>query len=136
KYFDRYRLVLITNYREFRLIGEDKSGKAIELDRYTIAKDETAFWSITARPGPMAEAHSIHLDEFLRRVMMTKAPLFKAQDIAWVLASYAKDALKTINEKDASGLDPPRQALESALGLRFEGQEGNHVFNATRKHTV
>jgi hypothetical protein len=32
KYFDLYRLVLITNYREFRLIGEDRSGKAIELD--------------------------------------------------------------------------------------------------------
>jgi hypothetical protein len=49
KYFDLYRLVLITNYREFRLIGEDSEGKAIELDLYTIADDEAAFWKMTQR---------------------------------------------------------------------------------------
>jgi hypothetical protein len=136
KYFDLYRLVLITNYREFRLIGEDKSGKAIELDRYTIAKDEATFWDMTAHSGPAAQAHAVHLDEFLRRVMMTKAPLVKAQDIAWFLASYAKDALKSINEKDASALDPLREALESALGLRFEGEEGNHFFKSTLIQTL
>ena len=112
KYFDLYRLVLITNYRDFRLIGEDNAGKAIELDRYTIAKDEATFWNMTAHPGPAAYAHAVHFDEFLRRVMMTKAPLVKADDIAWFLASYAKDALKTINEKDATALDPLRHALE------------------------
>jgi hypothetical protein len=31
KYFGRYRLVLITNYREFRLIGDNGSGKAVDL---------------------------------------------------------------------------------------------------------
>ena len=45
KYFDHYRLVLITNYREFRLIGEDASGNATELDKYTLAVDEAAFWA-------------------------------------------------------------------------------------------
>jgi hypothetical protein len=136
KYFDLYRLVLITNYREFRLIGEDKSGKAIELDRYTIAKDEATFWSMTAHPGPISQAHAVHFDEFLRRVMMTKAPLVKAQDIAWFLASYAKDAFKTINEKDATALDPLRNALELALGLRFEGEEGDHFFKSTLIQTL
>jgi N-6 DNA Methylase len=136
KYFDLYRLVLITNYREFRLIGEDSDGKAIELDRYTIAEDEATFWNMTAHPGPAAHAHAVHLDEFLRRVMMTKAPLAKAQDVAWFLASYAKDALKTINEKDATALDPLRHALELALGLRFEGEEGNHFFKSTLIQTL
>jgi hypothetical protein len=32
---------------------------------------------------------------------MAKAPLVKAEHLAWFLASYAKDALKNINEKDA-----------------------------------
>jgi hypothetical protein len=29
-YFDRYRLVLVTNYRDFRLIGEDHGGRAAQ----------------------------------------------------------------------------------------------------------
>ncbi|MGA9324395.1 MAG: hypothetical protein WBW06_25385 [Xanthobacteraceae bacterium] len=101
KYFDLYRLVLITNYRDFRLIGEDGVGKATEIDRYTIAEDEATFWKMTVNPGPIAHAHAVHFDEFLRRVMMAKAPLVKAEHLAWFLASYAKDALKNINEKDA-----------------------------------
>jgi hypothetical protein len=28
-YFDRYRLVLVTNYRDFRLIGEDHAGRSL-----------------------------------------------------------------------------------------------------------
>jgi hypothetical protein len=136
KYFNLYRLVLITNYREFRLIGEDTEGKAIELDQYTIADDEAAFWKMTAHPGPAAHSHAVHLDEFLRRVMMTKAPLVKAEHIAWFLASYAKDALKTISERDATALDPLRKALELALGLRFEGEQGDHFFKSTLIQTL
>jgi hypothetical protein len=33
KYFGRYRLVLITNYRDFRLIVGDTDGKAVELEK-------------------------------------------------------------------------------------------------------
>ena len=50
-HFDLYGLVLITNYREFRLIGEDAGGNPTELDRYTIADDEAAFWNMTTHPG-------------------------------------------------------------------------------------
>ena len=38
---------------------------------------------MTTHPGPVANTHVVHFDEFLRRVMMTKAPLVKAQGIAW-----------------------------------------------------
>jgi hypothetical protein len=41
KYFNHYRLVLITNYREFRLIGEDITGAAAELDSYRLRTDIT-----------------------------------------------------------------------------------------------
>ena len=131
KYFGRYRLVLITNYREFRLIGDDGNGKAIELEKYTFAEDELAFWAITVNPSPEAHKHAPRFEEFIRRVMMTAAPLVKAEDIAWFLASYAKDALATVNEKDASSLKPLRDALETALGIRFEGEEGDHFFRST-----
>jgi hypothetical protein len=96
KYFGHYRLVLITNYREFRLIGEGPEGNAVELDKYTLAEDEASFWKMTKEASEAAERHAGHFAEFLRRVLMTAAPLVKAGDIAWFLASYAKDALATL----------------------------------------
>ena len=64
---------------------------------------------------------------------MTAAPLVKAEDIAWFLASYAKDALATLNEKDATSLKPLRDALETALGLRFEGETNRYASPAAIK---
>jgi hypothetical protein len=136
KYFQRYKLVLITNYREFRLIGEDRTGKAAELDRYTFAGDEATFWSMAAKPASAAQKHATHFAEFIRRVITTAAPLVKAEDIAWFLASYAKDAFATLSEKDSSSLKPLRDALETALGIRFEGENGEHFFKSTLIQTL
>jgi hypothetical protein len=136
KYFAHYRLVLVTNYREFRLIGDNGSGKPIELDRYSLATDEAAFWSMTTKPGPSAQRHAVHLAEFLQRVMMIAAPLVRPEDIAWFIASYARDALQTLNEKENTALDPLRKSLETALGIRFEGKEGDHFFKSTLVQTL
>src|SRR6266478_7564623 len=118
KYFGHYRLVLITNYREFRLIGEGPDNKAVELDKYTLAEDEARFWEMTKKPSDAAERHATHFAEFVRRVLMTAAPLVKAGDIAWFLASYAKDALATLNEKDSSSLKPPVQTFQRQSARR------------------
>jgi hypothetical protein len=136
KYFGHYRLVLVTNYREFRLIGENGNGEPIELDRYSLAADPATFWAMTAKPGPAVQRHGVHFAEFLQRVMMIAAPLVRAEDIAWFIASYARDALQTLNEKDSSALDPLRKSLESALGIRFEGEEGDHFFKSTLVQTL
>ena len=108
KYFDRYRLVLVTNYREFRLIGEDGSGKPVEREFLSLAADEPTFWSMAAQPLKSARDQGTHLGEFLRRVMMNAAPLTRPEDIAWFLASYARDALATLEEKEGSNLEPLR----------------------------
>jgi hypothetical protein len=136
KYFAHYRLVLVTNYREFRLIGDDGSGKPTDLDRYSLAPDEAAFWSLAATPGAAAEQHSVHFAEFLQRVMMVAAPLVRAEDIAWFIASYARDALQTVNHKDQVVLEPLRKALEVALGIQFEGEQGDHFFRSTLVQTL
>ena len=136
KYFGRYQLVLITNYREFRLIGADVNGNAVELEQYTFAKDGSSFWTMTTKPLASAQRHSAHFHEFMQRVLTTAAPLVKAQDVAWFLASYAKDALATVNERDASSLEPLRQALETTLGIRFQGVEGDHFFRSTLIQTL
>ena len=90
------------------------------------------------RPIPMKSAREqgTHLGEFLRRVMMNAAPLTRPEDIAWFLASYARDALATLEEKDGSTLAPLRTALETALGIKFEGEKGEHFFRSTLVQTL
>lgn len=136
KYFDHYRLVLITNYREFRLIGEDESGTPIEREFFRLAADEASFWALAAHPQKSAKTHATHLCEFLRRVMMNAAPLTRPGDIAWFLASYARDALAMLKEKDATALAPLRTALETTLGIKFEGDKGAHFFRSTLVQTL
>ena len=108
----------------------------MELEKYTFAKDAIKFWGMTAKPSPSAHQHAIHFEEFIRRVMITAAPLVEPEDIAWFLASYAKDALATLYEKDAGNLEPLRQALETALGIKFQGKEGDHFFKSTLIQTL
>jgi hypothetical protein len=136
KYYGHYRLVLVTNYREFRLIGDNGSGAPVELDRYSLAADERAFWSMAAKPGPSAERHAVHFSEFLKRVLMTAAQLVRAEDIAWFIASFARDALQTLYDKESVALEPLRTSLETALGIRFEGAEGDHFFKSTLVQTL
>ena len=136
KYFDLYRLVLVTNYREFRLIGDDEGGKPVEREFFRLAADEASFWLMAAHPVKSAKEQGTHLGEFLRRVMMNAAPLTRAQDIAWFLASYARDALAIVEERDASALSPLRTALETALGIKFEGSKGEHFFRSTLIQTL
>ena len=136
KYFDRYGLVLVTNYREFRLIGVDDCGKAVEREFFRLAADEPTFWSMAADPEEPAREQGTHFGEFLRRVMMNAAPLTRSEDIAWFLASYARDALATLEEKDGSNLAPLRTSLEMALGINFEGKKGEHFFRSTLIQTL
>ncbi len=136
KYFDRYKLVLVTNYRNFRLIGEDDAGKPIQREFYSLASDEVGFWAAAAHPIKTGDEHAVHFIEFLQRVLMNAAPLTKAEDVAWFLASYARDALATLEEKDATALAPLRQALETALGIKFEGDKGDHFFRSTLIQTL
>jgi hypothetical protein len=136
KYFELYRLVLITNYREFRLIGEDEAGKPTEREFFSLADSEASFWAASSNPKKFADAQAKHFVEFLRRVLMNAAPLTRAEDVAWFLASYARDGLVTLEEKDATALEPLRQALETALGIKFDGPKGEHFFRSTLVQTL
>lgn len=136
KYFERYKQVLITNFREFRLIGEDNNGNPIELEFFRLAADEQTFWSKAAHPLRTAHEQGDRLGEFIHRVMVSAAPLSRPEDIAWLLASFARDALAVVEETDSSDLDPLRNALEVALGIKFEGDQGKHFFCSTLIQTL
>ena len=92
KYLGAYGVVLVTNFRDFLLVGRDPvSGAATELESFSLAADESAFWREAAHPRKMAKALGDRLTDFLRRVMLHSAPLLLPGDVAWFLASYARE---------------------------------------------
>ena len=84
--------MLVTNYRDFLLLGRDAQGNPLPMEAYTLAGDEAAFWAAAAHPQKTAEEHGERFCEYLKRVMLSNAPLSAPQDLAWFLASYARDA--------------------------------------------
>ena len=59
------------------------------------------------------------------------------EDLAWFLASYARDALERVEAAgDLPALATVRSALEEALGMKFEGDKGEHFFRSTLVQTL
>ena len=58
-------------------------------------------------------------------------------DLAWLLASYARDGLARVEAAgDAPSLNAVRSALEEALGVNFEGERGAAFFRSTLVQTL
>jgi predicted helicase len=69
--------------------------------------------------------------------MMHAAPLTRPEDVAWFLASYARDARARIEAaKQLPALEEVRKALETGLGLSFAGDKGEHFFRSTLVQTL
>ena len=63
--------------------------------------------------------------------------LAEPRDLAWLLASYARDGLARVEAAgDAPSLRAVRNALEEALGVRFEGEEGAAFFRSALVQTL
>jgi len=140
-YWGRYRLVLVTNYRDFILVGQDREGKSVKLETFRLAPNETAFWDAARHYRRTTQEHGERLIEYLKRVMLHAAPLTRPEDVAWFLASYARDAKARIDGKDLPALSGLRTALEEALGLKIEGtkqdpEKGEHFFRSTLIQTL
>jgi Type ISP C-terminal specificity domain/N-6 DNA Methylase len=135
RYWAKYRQVLVTNYRDFVFVGQDLSGKAVKLETYRLADSETDFWNATEHPRRTADRHKAFA-EFAKRAMLHAAPVTSPQDVAWFLASYARDALARIELHELPALASVRKALEEALGLTFEGEKGEHFFRSTLVQTL
>ncbi len=137
KYWKHYGLVLVTNYRDFVLIGRDALGQPLRLETYRIAESETGFHNLVAHPRKTAEVQGERLLDFLRRVLLYEAALANPEDLAWFLASYAREARHRVEA--AAGLpalDGLKKSLEEALGMSFTGDKGTHFFQATLVQTL
>jgi hypothetical protein len=137
KYWKKYGLVLVTNYRDFVLIGRDERKKPVRLECYSIAESEKAFVGMLSHPRKVAQDQGDRLVDFIRRVMTHGTPLTEPEDLAWFLASYAREARARIDESEKlPALDSLKAALEDALGMKFEGDKGEHFFRATLVQTL
>lgn len=136
-YAAKYGYVLLTNYREFRLVRGRTGGKVESLEAYQLAATEKEFWALARHPRKAAQEHGARLADFLMRAMLVKAPINTPKDLAWFLASYAREALARVEHAaDVPALNAVRAALEETLGLTFEGAEGEHFFRSTLVQTL
>ena len=137
RYWDRYRLVLVTNLRDFALVGADGSGGLAGLETFRLAEDADDFWSSVDKPRSFAQAVGAGLGEYLTRALSRRAALAEPKDLAYLLASYARDGLARVEAAgDAPSLLTVRSALEEALGIRFEGDRGDRFFRSTLIQTL
>ena len=110
RYWARYRLVLVTNYRDFLLVGEDADGRPARLEHFRLAEDAEDFERQLQQPRAFAGRVGVGLGEYLRRVLSHRARLAEPRDLADLLASHARDALARVEAADAesgAGAAPP-----------------------------
>ena len=137
RYWERYRLVLVTNTRDFVLVGEDAAGRPAKLETFRLAASAAEFAQRLESPRAFAGEVGAGLGEYLCRALAHRARLAEPRDLAWLLASHARDALARVEAAgDAPSLEAVRTALEEALGVRFEGARGARFFRSTLVQTL
>ena len=137
-YWQTHKLVLVTNLRQFALVGQDHEGAKRTLERYSIADSTAAFDESLAHPVAAANRHGVSLGEYLLRVMSHRSTISEPRDLARLLASYARDALQRVEQaaEDEGSLSTIREALEQALGMTFEDERGEGFFRSTLVQTL
>ena len=137
KYWGLYRIVLVTNTRDFVLLGEDAAGQPTKLETFRLAGSAENFDQLLQKPRAFARDAGAGLAEYLSRALSHTASLTEPRDLARLLASYARDGLARVEANgDAPSLAAVRSALEEALGVRFEGDRGTAFFRSTLVQTL
>lgn len=136
KYLDRYRQVLITNYREFQQLWLDAEGQVVSGEVYRIAASPEDFWALASEPDPTPHDEE-QLNDFLNRALLADAPLTSPEDLARFLAAYARLARDRIEEAgDLRKLESLKLAFQDALGLRFDPKTGEEFFRSALVQTL
>ena len=136
RYLEKYRQLLVTNYRDFVFVGQDRDGRPAVRESFRLAESEAAFWAAAAHPGKLARERGASFEELLKRVMLHASPLATPRDVAWFLASYAREARARVEAAGPDALGAIREALEEGLGMEFQGRRGEHFFRSTLVQTL
>ena len=88
-------------------------------------------------PRAFANEVGAGLCEYLIRALSHQAAISEPKDLAWLLASYARDALARVEAADdPKSLDAIRSALEESLGVHFKEERGERFFHSTLVQTL
>ncbi len=138
QYLGTYGIVLVSNLRDFLIVERGPAGEPVERESYALADNESDFWQHkAAHPRDTAKHQGEQFIEFVKRCCLHAAPLTNPRDVAWFLASYARDALVRVErKKELPALQSVRSALEEALGMKFSGDKGEHFFRSTLVQTL
>jgi hypothetical protein len=137
KYFGAFQLVIVSNLRDFLIVGEGPTGAATKLEGFRLAPTAKAFWEMVATPRKSAERVGAAFGEYLKRALTQSVALREPKDVAWFLASYARDALQRVESAgDLPALANVRSSLEQALGVTFDAEKGEHFFRSTLVQTL
>jgi hypothetical protein len=137
-YLATYGIVIVTNLRAFAIMAANPSGAPETMESFSLADNEAEFWQEkAAHPRRTAQVKGDQFVEFIRRACLHNAPLANPKDVAWFLASYARDALfRMERQRELPALQTVRWALEEALGMKFAGEKGEHFFRSTLVQTL
>ena len=126
RYWNGYRRVLVTNAKDFVLMGEDAAGQPAQLETFRIAASESEFYARLERPRAFANDVGAGLGEYLGRMLSHSASLAEPKDVAWLLASYARDGLARV---EAAGDTPSLAAVRNALEESLESWPGTPILH-------
>ncbi|MGQ0697070.1 MAG: hypothetical protein ACT4PZ_02395 [Panacagrimonas sp.] len=94
---------------------------------------------LAVHPAKSDKEQGTAFADFLSRVLRHAAPLSGPKELAWFLASYAREARHRVERAQAAGvpqLTALKESLETALGVGFEGEKGEHFFRSTLVQTL
>ena len=136
RYWETYRQVLVTNLRGFAFVTEGVHGQPIVLERLSLADSAGGFWKLAAESSKVKAERAEEIETFLLRCLRHAAPIETPKDLAWFLASYAREARGRLDRAPLDVLAPLREALEETLGAQFRGEKGDRFFRATVVQTL
>jgi len=138
EYLARYGIVIVTNLRDFLIVERGGNGHPVERESFALADSEQDFWQHKdAHPRATAQQKGEQFIEFIKRACLHAAPLMNPKDVAWFLASYARDALARVEQqKELPALQAVRSAMEDALGMKFTAEKGEHFFRSSLVQTL
>ena len=137
KYWGLYRLVLVTNTRDFVLLGEDANGNPTKLETFRLAASAAEFDKELQHPRAFANKAGPALAGYLGRALSNRATLVEPRDLAALIAFYAREALARVETSgEASSLHSLQDDLEKALGVTFTGEDGAAFFRSSLVQTL
>ena len=138
RYWGRYGLVLVTNTRDFVLLGEDAAGRPARLETFRLAR----VTGRSSRPGSKRRAPSPRRSApgwastcAGRCRTARRSPSRGTWRGCW-RPTPATGCARVEAAGDAPSLAAVRSALEEALGVRFEGERGAAFFRSTLVQTL